>query len=255
MERPSKESTMKTRLSLLLLLVSLHAAPLIALEPLRLESPDTQLRITFQLDDQGAPKFDVTWRDVPLVSGTLGLDFKDTGPLCTNLRVGDVRRATRDTTYSIPVGKASSARDQHHELIVALEETSSPHRKFDVAFRAFNDGVGFRYLVVGQKSADEFVLVDELTKLAFAGDPVAHSLPLNSYTTSYEKYYETMPVSAIGPQRLLGLPLLLERRTADAKPIWMAVTEANLRDYAGMYLAGVSGESGAGLQAISSAWS
>lgn len=48
----------------------------------------------------------------------------------------------------------------------------------------------------------------------------------------------------IGPERLIGLPLLLEHRGDDSGPIWIALTEANLTDHAGMYVSGVDGEPG-----------
>ena len=85
-------------------------------------------------------------------------------------------------------------------------------------------------------------MTDELTRLSFPGDPTATRLPLDSYTTPYEKYYETLPVSAVGPQRLIGLPLLLERPGRER--VWLAVTEADLTDYAGMYLSGIDGRAG-----------
>ncbi len=200
--------------------------------------------MTFRLGDQGSPVFDVSYRDLPVVSGTLGLEFAGSGPLQKNLVIVGQRRENRDETYQIPVGKTSSARDRHHELIVSLEEKASPHRKLDIAFRAFNDGVAFRYLLPEQEPLDQFRLTEEQTRLTFPGDPTTRALPLKSYTTSYEAHYQSMPVSAIGPERLIGLPLLLEQSATDSARVWIAVTEANLTDYAGMYLSGLDGEPG-----------
>jgi alpha-glucosidase len=212
-------------------------------EPLALESPDGRLRVTVRLDGRGRPAFDVTYRGTPVAAGTLGLEFAGSGPLREGFRVGGARRDNRDETYAIPVGKASSARDRHHELVVSLEEAAAPGRKLDVAFRAFDDGVAFRYVVPAQGPLVEFVLTDEHTRLAFPGEPKARALPLKNYTTSYEWYYQTRPVSELDPKALYGLPLLLEPR-GGAK-VWLAVTEANLTDYAGMYLARADGDPGA----------
>jgi alpha-glucosidase len=230
-------------LLLIVLTASSCPLPLIAAEPLTLESPDGRLRLTFQLDERGRPDFDVAYRDQPVATGKLGLEFAGSGPLRENLKVVDVRRQSRDESYAIPVGKASSARDRHRELIVSLEEVTPLRRRLDIAFRAFDDGVAFRYLIPGQGPLAEFVLIDELTRLAFPGDPSARALPLKNYTTSYENYYETLRASEIGPGRLIALPLLLERADGAGRP-WLAVTEANLTDYAGMYLSGIEGESG-----------
>lgn len=212
-------------------------------KPLALDSPDGRVRVTVRADEAGRPAFDVSFRGTPVAAGTLGLEFTGSGPLGEGLKIVGARRTTRDETYSIPVGKASSAHDHHHELVVSLEQQAAPKRKLDVAFRAFDDGVAFRYLIPGQDPPAEFVLTDEHTRLTFPGDPTARLLPLNGYTTSYEQYYQTRPVSKVGPETLIGLPLLLERPREGGK-VWLAVTEADLTDYAGMYLSGVAGEPG-----------
>ncbi|HSG72860.1 MAG TPA: glycoside hydrolase family 97 N-terminal domain-containing protein, partial [Planctomycetaceae bacterium] len=212
--------------------------------PLTLDSPDSRMRVTFEIDEQGRPVFDVTFKDAQVASGMLGLVFAGSGPLDKNLKINGTRRSSRDREYGIPVGKASAARDRHNELQVELVETSPPQRKLNIVLRVFDDGVAFRYEIPKQERFSEFVLTDELTRFTFPGEPSAHALPLKNYTTPYEAYYETLPVSKIGAKRLFGVPLLLERTLDDAKRAWIAVTEANLTDYAGMYLAGVDGEPG-----------
>ncbi len=211
-----------------------------AAQPLTLKSPDGRLRVTFQLGELGRPAFDVAYRDISVAAGTLGLEFAGSGPLHENMKVIGAQRKSRDETYAIPVGKASSARDHHDELIVSLEEAAAPRRRLDIAFRAFDDGVAFRYLIPDQKPLAEFTITDEHTRLSFRDDPRAKVLPLNNFTTPYEWYYKTLRVSEIRPDLLVGLPMLLEH----PQKVWLAVTEANLTDYAGMYLSGVDGEPG-----------
>ena len=116
----------------LLIILSASSCPLSlaaaegASEPLTLGSPDGRLRVAFRLDERGRPAFDVTYRDKPAATGTLGLVFAGSGRMREGLKVVGTRRASRDETYSIPVGKASSARDRHHELIISLEEEAPP---------------------------------------------------------------------------------------------------------------------------------
>jgi alpha-glucosidase len=215
-----------------------------AVGPVSLDSPDGHIRATFRLGDGGGSTFDVTCDGVPVVSGSLGLEFAGSGPLAEKLEIIGTRRKSCDETYAIPVGKASSARDRHEELIISLKETQVPLRRLDIAFRAFDDGVAFRYQIPEQESFADFILTDERTRLTFPGEPRARALPLDGYTTSYERYYETLPVSAIGPNRLIGLPILLEPAASEGRRFWLAVTEANLTDFAGMYLAGSEGEPG-----------
>jgi alpha-glucosidase len=213
-------------------------------KPLTVASPGGKLQATFRLAEGSRPGFDVGYGGTSVASVSLGLEFKGTGALREKLQVVGARRRSHDETYAIPVGKASSARDRYEELIVSLEEATPPRRRFDLALRVFDDGVAFRYLIPAQEALADFVLTDELSRFSFPADPEAHILPLNGYTTPYEGYYETMPVSAIGAKRLLALPMLLECNSAGSRRFWIAVTEANLTDYAGMYLSGVEGQPG-----------
>ena len=209
-------------------------------QPATLASPDSHLILTFKLDSDGRPTFATTYREIPVVTGKLGLAFAAGGPLRENLKVTAARRKSCDETYAISVGKTSSARNRYNELVVSLEETKPPHRKLETAFRAFNDGVAFRYLIPTQEPFREFVLTDEHTELSFPGNALAKVLPLKSYTTSYEAYYETKSVAGLPRNRLIGLPILLEH----SKNVWVTVTEANLTDYAGLYLSCQDGEPG-----------
>ncbi len=200
--------------------------------PVQVRSPDSRFRVTVDLTDQGQPAFELRDRDRTLVTGTLGLEFADSARLDQHVKVVGVKRHQHRESYSIAVGKASSATDQHRELVVLLREEAAPQREFEVAFRVFDDGIAFRYQMPAQKSTTPFVLLDEHTQLSFPGDPVTHRLPLKGFTTSYEDYYETSEVSQIDAGDLIGLPLLIEHPTG----VWMAVTEADLTDYAGMYV-------------------
>jgi alpha-glucosidase len=208
-----------------------------------INSPDGQLRVTSQLDDKGQATFVITRRDAPLIKGRLGLAFAESGLLAENLKLNGTSRESRDQTYAIPVGKASSARDRHQELTVSLQERAKPYRKLDISLRVFDDGVAFRYQIPKQDSLARFVLTDEHSVLTFFGDPLARILPLNSYTTSYENYYATAAVSEIGSKSLIGLPILIEHPT-ESKSVWIALTEANLTDYSGMYVSAVDGAPG-----------
>src|SRR5687768_6831419 len=124
----------------------LLAAPLKGADAdtLALSSPDGRLHLAFHLDDRGRPAFQIAFADHPLVSGTLGLEFHESGLLSENLQVVGVDHRNVDRTYAVPVGKTSSARDQHQELVVSLVEPASPGRRLEIVFRAFNDGIAFR---------------------------------------------------------------------------------------------------------------
>ena len=213
-------------------------------QALTLTSPDERIQLTFSLTDGAQPTFTVSHNGAAVAGGTLGMAFTGAGPLLEGLRIVDSQRATRDESYSIPVGKTSSARDHHHELRVALQEIAAPRRRLDVVFRAFDDGIAFRYVIPQQDAMSDFVLTDEHTHLHFAANATARVLPLRNYTTPYEWYYQTHTVADIPPQMLIGMPMLVQVPRVGGGPLWLAVTEANLTDYAGMYLSPLQGRPG-----------
>lgn len=209
-----------------------------------LRSPHGNLQLTVSLNESGAAFGVLRFRENPIGTLAFGLKFTNAAPLQRRLRIVETRRRTHDETYSIPVGKTSSARDHYQEVIVTLEEAAEPKRRFEVACRAFDDGLAFRYQLPEQESLKSFELTEELTQFNFPENPTAHLLPLNSHTTPYEKYYETRPVNEIDRSMLIGVPMLMNRKGRDGQPLWFAITEANLIDYAGMYLAPVDGQPG-----------
>ncbi len=208
-----------------------------------LSSPNGELQVKFQLDHRSRGTFVVSQGAVQLLNGMLGLVFADSGVLAENLSIVGTHRQSCDATYAIPIGKASSARDRHRQLTVSLQERREPLRKIDIQLRVFDDGVAVRYLIPQQPNVGKFVLTDELTRLTFGNNPVARFLPLSGYRTSYENYYETLPVSQISSELLIGLPMLLEG-PIDVKTRWLALTEASLTNYAGMYVSTVDGAPG-----------
>ena len=124
-------------------------------------------------------------------------------------------------------------RDHHNELRVSVVETTAPARRFDVVFRVFNDGVGFRYEFPAQPGLGDFVITDELTEFTLADDAKAWWIPSNrSRLDRSEMLYSSSPVSVIDS---VQTPLTMATR--DGKT-FIVIHEANLVDYARMYLAG-----------------
>lgn len=206
-------------------------------------SPSGDVAVAFTLNDDGAPQFTAKYRGEVVANGTLGLHLAGAKPLAVGLRVLDIQRTERHEIYAIPVGKAAESRDQSRRMLLQLQESTSPGRRVDVEFHVADDGIAFRYLLPAQTGMEHITLLDEMTEVTFAGDPEARVLPLNGYTTPYEKHYIKKRVSEITPQELAGVPLLLKVLTENGV-VWCAFTEANLNAYAGMYLAGSAGKPG-----------
>lgn len=202
---------------------------------IQLASPDKKLRIHFALrdvaDDKAVPSYRVLYRDKVVVEeSTLGLEFAGTGPFRSELRIVKVTRREYDKTWRLSVGKSSTARDHYREAVFLLEERAKLKRRIALVLRAYDDGIAFRYRIPEQ--AGGFKITDEHSHFVLSDKCVAHALPLRGYTTPSEAYYTVVPLKKLKPGQLFGLPLLLKHPAG----VWIAITEANLTDYAGMFL-------------------
>src|SRR3984885_1974257 len=75
-------------------------------------------------------------------------------------------------------------------------------------------------------------IVDEVTEFAFAQDAETYPLTLKDFQTPYEDQYNRVTLSGIHPDSLIALPFLVEQPGVG----WVALTEANIDNYSGMYL-------------------
>jgi alpha-glucosidase len=203
-----------------------------AQQPLRVSSPDGRTVIGVTLRDGGL-FYDVV-RDgrALLLPSRLGFAFRGMPPLLDSLAITANARAMVDTTWMQPWGEVARVRDRHNELRVSLVERAADARRFDVVFRAFDDGIGFRYELPAQPGLGDFEILDELTEFAFADDGRAWWIPSDAPRLDRsEMLYSSSPVSRLDS---VQTPLTIETRTGT----FIVVHEANLVDYARMNLAG-----------------
>ena len=162
----------------------------------------------------------------------LGLIFIDGDAFKTGLVMGKPHFRDVDEKYSLLVGKASEVRDHHREVRIPLTTRSGEKRRVDIVVRAYNDGVAFRYEFPEQDAWTSYALTDEQTTFHIAGNPTVRTLFWNNYTHSHEGFYHLVNYDEMKGDSLMDVPALFEF----PRGTYMAITEASLRDYAGMYL-------------------
>jgi alpha-glucosidase len=191
-------------------------------------SPGGVHTVTFDLED-GAPVYRIDRFGLPVIeSSQLGFVLQDLPPLSGEFRVVETRRRAVDTTWTQVWGEVSKVRDHHHELRLTIEETSPLARRMDVVFRAFDDGVGFRYEIPRQPGLETFHVMDELTEFNFAGDHLAW------YIGAYQwnRYEYLTRNSRLAEADTVHTPLTM--RTDDG--LYVSVHQAALTDYSTMTL-------------------
>ena len=190
----------------------------------KVSSPDGALTVTVSVDG-GKAWYSVTRGGETVIGrSALGLVLKD-GDLKDNFKLGKVTRASLDETWSQPWGEDAQVRNCYNEMRVSLQERGGMKRQLGVVFRAFDDGVAFRYEFPRQRGLQDFVIMDEATEFALPTDAQAWSIP--ALTAYYEGIYTCEPVTQKGN---MSGPVALEVKDG----LYMAIMDANLTDYSTM---------------------
>ena len=211
--------------------------------PVACTSPDGSLAIEFSLRASGmnvaVPHYRVRSGTNDVVCWSrLGFNLADHRVLGDSCEVVSVKTRTVREKYNQFPGKRSRVVSEATEVTVRLRERAKPNLRWNVTLRAYDDGVAFRYEFQKQAGWSELTIANERTQFAFPTNTQAYALPLDGFTTSYESRYQHALVRELPTNGLFALPLLLKR--ADGG--WAAITEANVNEFAGMYLAPTVGD-------------
>ena len=211
-----------------------------------LNSPDGQLEAKLYLDDSGCPRYELNYKGREVIkSSKLGLELKDAPSLINGFSLVDSQKHTFDETWEPVWGEVSHIRNHYNELLVTLEQKEHD-RTILIRLRLFNDGLGFRYEFPAQKALNYFVVQDEKTEFAMAGDHKAFWIP-GDYDTQEYDYVESKlseirglmkasitPNASQTPFSPTGVQTALQMVTQDG--LYINLHEAALVDYSCMHL-------------------
>ena len=204
---------------------------LFARKSVQLTSPNGKLKFSLTLEREH-PVYDIQYQKQALVQNSpLSLVF-DNGAFGEGLKMNKPVFSTKEETYELIVGKSKTVHSLSKEVVIPLEETTAPFRKINLVVRAFNDGIAFRYEFPEQPNWKSYVMYDENTAFNVVDNPKFFGMYLPSYQTSHEATYSHVKYEEIKERNLMDMPALFEY----PNHIFMAITEAAVRDYAGMYL-------------------
>jgi alpha-glucosidase len=216
-----------------------------AADALSVTSPDGNLVVSFALKSNPQPYlpgmrayYRITYRGVAVLTDSpLGLDFDGASPLDHDFEIIDTDQHSHADAWTNPFGAQRNIPDHYNQLRVSLHEKQSPGRRVDLIFRAYNEGAAFRYFLPQQPGLEKFTLLAEYTGFYFAREASAFALNLGRFNTSNEGEFGPTKLNLIKPSSIINLPLLVE---IPGGP-WVGLLEADLTDYAGMYVGGVPG--------------
>ena len=234
----------------------------------QLQSPSGNMEMTFQLTEAGTPQYALDYEGKKVIlpsdlgfelrgdikaeklvyneDGTISkVDYNPSNSFYDGFSVEGVQTDSFDEVWEPVWGEEAEIRNNYNELVVNLVQKSTD-RKMNIRFRLYDDGLGFRYEFPSQENLSYFVIKEEMTQFALAGDHTAWWIP-GDYDTQEYDYTESrlseiaslMPTAISGnmsqtPFSVNGVQTSLQMRTDDG--LYINIHEAALVDYPCMHL-------------------
>ncbi|MFL9837350.1 glycoside hydrolase family 97 protein [Flavobacterium sp. ST-75] len=190
-----------------------------------LASPNGENKITFSLNGN-MPTYTVNHEEKEIITpSALGFVLKNED-LTKDFELVDVETSTHDDTWEQVWGEKKNIRNHYNEMVVKLQ--SKEKHNLEIQFRAFDDGVAFRYVFPKQNIKDSIFIMDEVTAFNLKEDGKAWWIPAYQ-ENRYEYLYEASPVSTLD---VVHTPLTIENKDG----VVVSFHEANLVDFASMVL-------------------
>jgi len=210
-------------------------------------SPDKNLSLTFELKDNGVPTYRLSYKQKDVIkSSKLGLETKDVPSFLDGFTIANTEQNTFDESWNPVWGEQKTIRNHYNELLVTLSQKSVKDRLIKIRFKLFNDGLGFRYEFPSQPNLNYFIIKEERTQFALAGDHKAFWLPGDFDTQEYSTVTSNLSEvrgkmkAAVTPNTSqttfseTGLQTPLMMKSKDG--LYINIHEAALIDYSTMSL-------------------
>lgn len=210
-----------------------------------ISSPDGNITVQADVVD-GVPTYSIDYKGKPVVKpSTLGYQLSDGPDMTDGFTFIDSDTSSFDEIWHPVWGENSSIRNNYRELLVRMAQPKH-YRKMNLRFRVYNDGVGFRYEFPQDDVLTYFVIKEEKTQFAMAGDHTAWWIAGDYDTQEYDytecrlseirdKMAESISSNASQMQfSPTGVQTSLQMKTDDG--LYINIHEAALVDYSCMHL-------------------
>jgi alpha-glucosidase len=221
--------------TILLAVLSVFTAYYSTAKDYKISSPDNKIILTVNID--GDIKWSVSREGREIINNTKIAMILENGKILGENE--KVRKAAisqlDDIIKPVVANKRSEIRDNCNILTISFSSG------FNIQFRAYNDGVAYRFETALK---DEIIVKNEVSDLVFPSGTISW-YPLESGFMSHnERFFIYSSVDTIEKKHLASLPTLFQVNSVD-----VLLTESDIEDYPGMWLIG--GGSGK----ISGTWS
>ena len=196
----------------------------------KLNSPDGQLQTNIVAGKQLT--YDITLNGKTILEASpLAMQLDNGEVWGENDKPSSAKQKSVNEKVASPFYRASELANVYNELTLQF-------KGFNVVFRAYNDGIAYRFVNRGKKP---FKVIDEVVDYHFPYDaeatvPYVKARKNEGYNAqffnSFENQYTTAKLSKLEKEKLSFLPLIVTLEDQ----VRVCITEVDLENYPGLYL-------------------
>ena len=213
----------------------------------QISSPDKTIKLNIGSND-GKISYSISKNNKTIIDNSiLGIET-DKFIFSENLSVNSISHNYHNEDWTQVWGEQKVITDEHNEMVLEVKTPfNDKYLNMNIRFRAFDDGVAFRYEIPEQEGIEAFNVLDELTEFNFSEDSKSWWIPAYAYRR-YEFLYANTLISEISRDKFSELvenlnpprigpeavqtPFTVQRDDG----ITIAIHEANLANYSSMTL-------------------
>lgn len=221
----------------LLLIACLFVQTAQAQKKYELVSPDGKLKTNITAGKQLT--YDIVFGDQQVVAASpISITLENGQVWGENDNPTGAKRKSVNTTVASPLYRSAEVVDNYNELVLSFKGG------WGVEFRAYNDGIAYRFV---NKNKKAFNIANEEVNFQFNSDAKG-TVPYvvrgqdgnyeSQFFNSFENQYTVKKLSELNKQRLIFLPAMVEVENN----VKVCFTETDLNNYPGLYLSTQKGE-------------
>ena len=200
---------------------------LLAQQNYNLRSPDKTIEV--KLTTNGEVSYSVLKNGKEKISPTpLSMIINENtilgaNPEVKNTKTNSVNRIVERVIWQ----KSKDVKENYNELKINFEGN------YAIAFRAFNDGVAYRFETT---MSGEIKINSEKFQVNFGGTYSIYFPEEGSFMSHNEQNYKYLAINSIDNKRFCSLPTVVDTKEGTL----IGITESDLEDYSGLWLKGTS---------------
>jgi len=189
------------------------------------DSPDKKIKIILRLDREILYSVSCDGKEI-LSPSPISLTIEGAGVLGRQPRLSGVKSRTVNEKIIPPVKeKRAVICNRFNESVLTFKGG------YGLVFRAYDDGVAYRFFT---RLKGRVKVVSEEVGFRFGRDHSAYFPIAESFLSSFESNYSYLLLSQVSAEKMAFLPVLVDIQDGPK----VAITEADLDDYPGLYLSG-----------------